>query len=300
MNVNTATRLMLGTAQLGMSYGVANRTGRPDRAEARAMVAACLASGVRAFDTAQAYGESEQALGDALSDCGATDVQIVTKLHPDLDLASEAVVREAVGQSLSRLRIPRLWGLLLHREGLLPAWEGVLGRTLRALVREGRVEHIGVSTYGAQAALAACRAEGLDLLQFPASVFDRRAERAGLAEVAARAGVHLMVRSVFLQGLALMPPETVPVRIPRAAEAVKAFAAFCGEQGVVRREFALHHVACRWPHAQLVVGAERADQIRGNVAALAAPQPDADTLQAWDRAWPDDVTELVEPYRWPA
>ena len=46
--------LILGTAQMGMNYGIGNRTGRPSDGEIRAIVAAAWGAGIRKFDTAQA------------------------------------------------------------------------------------------------------------------------------------------------------------------------------------------------------------------------------------------------------
>ena len=48
---------MLGTAQLGLAYGVANTTGRPDFHQAVRLIAAAAEGGVNCFDTAAAYGD---------------------------------------------------------------------------------------------------------------------------------------------------------------------------------------------------------------------------------------------------
>ena len=56
-------RLVLGTAQLGMNYGIANQTGKPELATARNIVRTAWEGGIRCFDTAQGYGDSERILG---------------------------------------------------------------------------------------------------------------------------------------------------------------------------------------------------------------------------------------------
>ena len=61
--MNKLSRLMLGTVQFGQPYGVANRTGQPTATEVREIVAAAIDGGVNCFDTAAAYGTSEQVLG---------------------------------------------------------------------------------------------------------------------------------------------------------------------------------------------------------------------------------------------
>ena len=76
-------KLILGTAQLGQNYGVANTTGRPDQQSANDIVRCALDGGISLFDTAQGYGESEAVLGHAL---GCHDFErsakVITKLPP--------------------------------------------------------------------------------------------------------------------------------------------------------------------------------------------------------------------------
>ena len=55
-------RLILGTVQFGMSYGIANRKGQVGRLEAVSMMRLAAAAG-SIGDTAIAYGESEACLG---------------------------------------------------------------------------------------------------------------------------------------------------------------------------------------------------------------------------------------------
>src|SRR5690606_21493334 len=51
-------RLTLGSAQWGMPYGIANRTGPPSRDELAELLRVARDAGIRAIDTARAYGES--------------------------------------------------------------------------------------------------------------------------------------------------------------------------------------------------------------------------------------------------
>lgn len=291
--------LALGTAQLGMPYGVANRSGQPDAAEARAIVAAAWRAGVRWFDTAEAYGESEEVVGRCLRELGvAAEARVVGKLHPETPPAAAGEIRARVEASFATLGVPRLAGLLLHREELLESWDGCLGETLLALRDGGRVARLGVSVYGVDAARRALDEPAMEILQLPLNVFDRRMHRSGVLERAARQGRRVFVRSVYLQGLALMDPEKLPAGMELARDAVVAYRAFCRERGVDRRAFALAYVRQRAPRACLVVGAESRAQVEEN-ARLLRQAAEVD-VEAWDRRWPEDRPELVNPARWPA
>lgn len=295
---DSAGGLWLGTAQLGLRYGIANRSGQPSLTEARAIVGQAFSCGYAGFDTARAYGESEAVLGACLQG-REPDARVVTKLDPSVDVTRAAAIHEAVRSSLARLGRTRVWGLLLHREEQLSSWPGVTGRALRGLVDEGLVAHIGVSVYSPSAALAALGADGLDLIQLPANCVDRRMERAGIAVRAAERGVQVHVRSAFLQGLLLMSADAVPACIPRARAAVAALAGFAGRHGLERRTFTLQYVRCKWPGAGIVVGAESAAQVAENRCALDAARLDDGLAAAWDAAWPEDELPLVNPALWP-
>ena len=113
--LSNVTRLGLGTAQFGMRYGIANRTGQVGHDEGAAMLRYAGEVGIRLIDTAMAYGESEACLGQL----GVSTIQVVTKLGNVPAGMSPALVRDfvrkSVAGSLARLQIPRLYALLLHR-----------------------------------------------------------------------------------------------------------------------------------------------------------------------------------------
>ena len=56
---NRISRFVLGTAQLGMTYGIANTQGKPTQRRASDIVKAVLDHGGNCFDTAQAYGKRD-------------------------------------------------------------------------------------------------------------------------------------------------------------------------------------------------------------------------------------------------
>jgi aryl-alcohol dehydrogenase-like predicted oxidoreductase len=58
-----AERVILGTAQFGLSYGISNEGGRVARDEVAGILSLASAEGVAALDTAAAYGDSEAVLG---------------------------------------------------------------------------------------------------------------------------------------------------------------------------------------------------------------------------------------------
>jgi aryl-alcohol dehydrogenase-like predicted oxidoreductase len=195
--------LALGTAQFGSPYGIANRAGRIPRADAIAILERAYTSGVATLDTAIDYGQAEQELGEI----GVAGWQVISKLPavPDSCSNVSAWVRNSVQGSLARLRIPRLYGLLLHRPQQLLESHGLeLYRALIELREAGMTEKIGVSIYDPDILAKLGAGFQVDIVQAPFSIVDRRLANSGWLDKLHAAGTEVHVRSIFLQGLLLM------------------------------------------------------------------------------------------------
>lgn len=207
-------RLALGTVQFGMPYGIANKAGQVSREEAGAILDYAAAAGIDTLDTAIAYGQSEERLGET----GVKQWRIISKLpampEPCHDVSSW--VQKSVSESLGRLGINRLGGLLLHRPQQLLGQNGhALYAALEDLKQRGIVEKIGISIYDPQELEALMPIYRFDLVQAPFNVLDRRLITSNWLTRLKQAGTEVHVRSVFLQGLLLMDASNRPARFQK-------------------------------------------------------------------------------------
>lgn len=257
--------LVLGTAQLGMNYGVANKVGKPDLREAVEIVRVAWESGVRFFDTAQAYGNSEKVLGVCFRElglCRDARLHVNTKLDPSLDLADKKTVLDRVDGSLRELGISRLWSVMLHRESLL---SGPVEDLAAALKQTGRSENFGASVYSAEKALFALGKDEIDSIQLPFNIFDQRALEADLFALAAARRKHLLVRSVFLQGLLLLNDGQIPAALEFSKEALKILHRSAEEIRIPIRLLCLAFVVQNANDSLVIIGAETPGQVEENV-----------------------------------
>lgn len=204
-------KLALGTVQFGLPYGIANQSGQVAQEEGKAILQLAAGNGIDTLDTAIAYGESEQRLGEI----GIQGWQIVSKLPaiPEgcADISQWAV--EAVNGSLQRMNANSLYGLLLHHPRQLLEKDGdKLYRALQQLKQNGLVEKIGVSIYAPSELDSLCGRFQLDLVQAPFNILDHRLIDTGWLTRLSELGTELHVRSAFLQGLLLMSPTARPKR----------------------------------------------------------------------------------------
>ena len=167
------SRIALGTVQFGMAYGVAN-AGQVRREDASAILDHAWKSGIRALDTAAAYGESETVLGEI----GVAEWTLTSKLPPvPEDSEVEGWLRTAAESSLRRLRVPRIHAILLHSPDQLLSSRGEsIYRALAKLREEGLVSRIGISAVRAEDAIELFSRYDLNAVQAAMNVLDRRFE----------------------------------------------------------------------------------------------------------------------------
>ena len=261
-----ASRLVLGTAQLGMPYGIANKTGQPDLKTAKEIIKSAWQSGICEYDTAQAYGESESILGKAMYSLGiANEARVITKLDPRLDPCDKQSIETAILKSIERLCVPSLYGLMLHREEWLSYLNKGLGDILRNCLYRGDVQHLGVSLYAPAKALQVLELDLFDIIHVPANILDHRFADSGVFQLAEKKGKQVYIRSVFLQGLLLMKPDDLLPDMAFTKPVLLDIDLLCKKYGCSRQKLALLYVKETYPQARIIVGAETKSQLLQNL-----------------------------------
>jgi aryl-alcohol dehydrogenase-like predicted oxidoreductase len=284
-------RLALGSAQFGMRYGVANRVGQVQLSEVRRIVDRARAAGMDTLDTAAAYGASESLLGSV----GVADWIMVTKL-PAVPPGCQDVagwMRSAAEGSLGRLRVGRLGGLLLHEPmQLLGANGAAIYAALERLRAAGLTQRIGISVYAPEELEALTTRFEFDIVQAPLNILDRRLAARGWLERLHAAGVEVHVRSLFLQGLLLMPAGERPAEFSRWQPLWDVWHGWLAASGLTAVQACVGFAASQ-PHvARAVVGV---DSLRQLEEILAAPSRERFELPA---ELTSEEPDLLDPSRW--
>ena len=261
--------ICLGTVQFGTVYGINNRGGRPEQEQVFAILDRALEAGIDWLDTAAAYGEAENVLGNYIrSRQAAGKIRVVTKLRPDiLDIISKGtysaaqIVRDEVRQSLERLNLKKLDGYMLHNAAHLAQVR--IGEALAECRECGMVRQIGVSVYTPEEALAALQTSWVDAVQVPYNILDRRLDRSGFFETKSRLGrpFTVFVRSLLLQGLLMMKAEEIPAHLTGIAPHLQELDGWLAGQGFSRFDAAFWFAARRPGVDAVVVGVDSLEQL---------------------------------------
>jgi aryl-alcohol dehydrogenase-like predicted oxidoreductase len=284
-------KLALGTAQFGLDYGIANQTGRVPAGEVQQILQLALLHQIDTLDTAIAYGESERVLGQS----GVSDWRVISKLPAvpadcsDLD----GWVEQCITSSLNRLDIDILDGLLLHQpmQLLEPGGER-LSRALSRLQTRGLVSRLGVSVYDFDALGLLMARLPCGLIQAPFSILDQRLVQTGWAARLRSADVEIHARSVFLQGLLVMPPAQRPASFHLWSQTFADWDHWLYRTGLNPLEACLRFALTSAAVDKVVVGIDSLAQLQQLLAIEHLPLVD---LPTWQSSPP---SELINPSRW--
>lgn len=281
-------RVILGTAQFGLDYGVSNQRGKVDREEVQRILDAAHDHGVRVLDTASAYGDAEILLGSLLGG----RFEIVTKFSI-AELHGRDIregVRDRVNLSIKRLRVERLASVLLHDSSFLHGPEaGEVVDELEQLVAAGLIEKIGVSIYE-ESDMPASIPKAISVVQGPVNLFDWRL---CMSEHLIKAETEFHARSVFLQGLLTMKVVDMPDWVTPFAKEFFALENFLRVSGQTAVEACIRHVVSFANVKAIVIGVTTADELSKcldafNRGPLRAPS----SLATVDMG-------LIDPRKWP-
>lgn len=202
------SKLAIGTANFGLDYGLNNLSGKLSELQLRSILESARTAGVEVFDTAQAYGDSEERLGKFVN----SGDKVITKTGVGLDdKYQKGAVLSSVQLSAEHLKAKPLYGVLLHRPELLLGTHGdEILEELMLLKQQNVVGKIGVSIYAPEILEELLEVFEPEIVQTPFNIFDQRLLTSGWADRLKSIGTEIHVRSSFLQGLLLMNECTLP------------------------------------------------------------------------------------------
>ena len=201
-------RIVLGSAQFGLPYGISNENGKTKEEEVFLILNEAVKLGITCLDTSPSYGNSEEVLGKV----GLKDWSIVSKLPsiPKLEDDIRDWIFRSVVCSLEKLKVPFLQGLMMHKPlELLGANGERIYDSLLELKTEGLVKELGISVYSPEEMILITTNYQFDSIQAPFNILDRRILDSDKLKLK-KEKLKTYVRSVFLQGLLLMSKEKRP------------------------------------------------------------------------------------------
>lgn len=255
-----SNKYILGTVQFGLNYGINNVVGKPTTAQVFEILEYAASQGIAVLDTADAYGNAVELLG------------VFNKQHNGLfaintkfKCNNESIEKQFLN-SLNLLCVNKINTYFYHSFSdfinypeLLPA--------LITLKQDEKINKIGVSVYDNDEFNTIIHTNEIDVIQLPFNLLDNYSQRGELMKLAKEKGKELQVRSVFLQGIFFMPPDTIPPKLAPLKPYLLKINELAKENNLTIEQLALLYAIGQNEIDNVIIGIDNLKQLKHNIKA---------------------------------
>jgi aryl-alcohol dehydrogenase-like predicted oxidoreductase len=196
MSKTINSKLILGTVQMGLAYGINNTIGKISLENSHDILEYAFDNGIKILDSAEAYGSAHQIIGSFHKKNKKKIFEVITKLPHKFDDA----INDRVSSYLVDLNVTQLHALLFH---CFSSYKENINsfKVLTDLKANGKIKYIGVSVYTNEEIEAVLLNDEVDMIQLPFNLFDNLNLRRDVLRKAKSKGKIVHTRSALLQGL---------------------------------------------------------------------------------------------------
>jgi len=292
----------LGTVQLGMDYGLGDKTKKPQKDFAFSVLDKAIEMGVNTLDTANNYGDSEAVIGEWLESVSAEKRPlIITKIGPFDHSSPEKLRADILSQTekcLKALKIGQIDILMVHSLEDYERDPEIVRNTFLEMKASGLIRYMALSAYSYNDYGVIARS-GFDAVQIPINVFDRTQIENGGIQSIADSGMMIFARSVFLQGLVFLTPETLDPRMSFCTPYLEKFHGLCREFGMSPAVLASSFVLSLPGVTSLVLGCQTPTQVKQNAEMIdKVERLSDDQMEMLREAFIDIDPRVINPQKW--
>jgi aryl-alcohol dehydrogenase-like predicted oxidoreductase len=271
------SKITLGTAQIGIDYGIANIDGKPNFKTAIKLLEFAWDNGINTFDTAPSYGNSEEIIGSFISSKSKKDVRniVISSKLSKIELKEKIsfenlynhIIKE-IFQSINNLKIKSIPIYLLHHAPDIHLKNGIVIECLNQIKEEGLIKKLGISVYDIKQVEVLLTYKEIDVIQVPFNLFDHRLIKTGLLKKLEKKKIIIFARSVYLQGLFFKSLNELPQDLRIAKKSLKKLIDITNNYQLDIAELAALFVRDTPEISSMVIGAESIAQVKKNVEIL--------------------------------
>ncbi len=253
-------KLVLGTVQFGLNYGINNDDGAPSKEQVFNILDHACKAGIDELDTADGYGMAQERLAEYFQISGQK-FQLMSKFTLD----GSSTITQHLQNSLKRLGTTTLLGYYFHKFEDFKPFQHF--DEVKVLKSQGIINNLGVSIYTDEELSIAANNPHIDVIQLPFNLFDSRDSKLRLMEKAKKNNKVLYARSAFLQGLFLMKQEKFTGKLKTMAAPVQQIQALAESHNLSTADLALSFVLNHPLIDKVLIGVDTVEQLKSNLSA---------------------------------
>jgi len=282
-------KLALGTVQLGLPYGINNKTGKPNREDSFRILDCAQEHNIDTLDSADAYGDSIQVIGAYLKSRPQFKFKIISKFIND-----GKPLEKKLTNTLNDVFTDKLYGYMYHRFDDYRA--RIYREELLQLKAENKIDKIGASVYSVEELEMVVGDKDITLIQLPLNPFDTSSDKLRLLKEAKSLGKEIHVRSVFLQGLFFKKPDDLSGNLVELRKPLQAFHEILKKRKLNVRQACLNYALHQSCVNNVIVGVDTREQLVENVEAVLETFP-AEVIQELSSVEVSNPS-LLNPSNW--
>ncbi len=261
-------KLILGTVQFGLDYGINNKNGQMSEQEVFDILDLSKSKGISYLDTAAAYGNSEERIGSYIAQKNDTFFKIITKF----DLKKYQSPIDSLNESLSKLNVSCVDTIMFHNyDDFLKTTQYQLEKLLE---HKGiKFKKLGISVYTNEQIDEVCKTKIFQTIQMPFNALDNNNIRGEAMRMMKTNGIEIHTRSVFLQGLFFMPLENIPAKLEPLTSYLSRMNQISSHYQVGKSALALHYNLSNQLISGVLMGVDSVKQLEQNIALINAQIP---------------------------
>ncbi|WP_379088213.1 aldo/keto reductase [Pedobacter sp. UC225_65] len=251
-------KIVLGTVQLGIDYGINNKAGKPSKQLAYTILETAWEKGISILDTADAYGDAQTLIGE-YHKLSNTVFEVNSKFKGNAINISSQLER-----TLNELRIDSLNCYFYHDFNDFVNKPNLI-QELIALKEKGKFKQIGLSVYENSELELAISNPHIDFIQLPFNLFDNINERGILLQEAKKQQKIIQVRSIYLQGLFFKEPQALPIKLAPLSPYLDQIHEIAKTYRLTIEELAIAYVMLQKQIDEIIIGVDNPDQLKVNL-----------------------------------
>lgn len=265
------SKIVLGTAQLGSNYGIANKEGKPAEKDSFRIMKYAIEKGIFYFDTAYCYGNSEIIIGKFLNfynDC-ENKINIITKMASlSNEIISEKIIRKFFFNSLHRLEQESIYCYMIHDFNDVKNNCDLISKTFFKLKNDRCIKKIGVSVYDKNQIKFLLKNFNFDIIQIPINIFDQRLLEKDILYSLKKRNIDIYARSIFLQGLIFLNKDSLPLKFKSIRKYLEKINKISLKFNISKEEIALLFINSISEINKIVIGLGKIEHLKKDIKAV--------------------------------
>lgn len=257
------SKLILGTVQMGLPYGINNSSGKVSLKDSLEILEYAFNKGIKILDTAEAYGNAHEVIGIFHERNPERKFNVITKLPNQITNN----ILEKVEAYLSDLKVNQLDTLMFHS---FSTYKTNIDNfdVLKKLKSDKKIKNLGVSVYTNEEIEEVLLNDDVNTIQLPFNIFDNTNLREDILFKIKSKGKTVHTRSALLQGLFFKAINDQNDTVQKLKNEMILLSEVSKNKNASISELALSYCFKQNNIDNVLIGVDSLSQLKDNIAAL--------------------------------